>query len=83
MKYNEEALDTFLESVIIDAKKREAIKTLYISQLEHLIKDDVTADTIKEVSGLNIPMIKGFNFLKNVGEDFKKNVSEFFEEVKK
>lgn len=83
MNYNEEALDIFLESVILDPNKREAIKKLYLAQLEHLVRDDVSADTINEVSGLNIPMIKGFNFLKNVGEEFKKNLSEIFEETKK
>jgi uncharacterized protein related to proFAR isomerase len=83
MTYNELALNTFLESVIDDEKKREAVKKLYIAQLEYLTREDVSADTINEVSGLNIPMIKGFNFLKNMGEEFKKNFSEIFEEEKK
>jgi uncharacterized protein related to proFAR isomerase len=83
MTYNESALDEFLESLNLSEEKYEAVKKLYIAQLEYLIRDDVSADTINEVSGLNIPMIKGFNFLKNMGEEFKKNFSEIFEEEKK
>jgi len=84
MTYNESKLKEFLSSIEnLSDEKKEAINNLYIAQLDYLTKEDVSADTINEISGLNIPMIKGFNFLKNVGEDFRKNFSEFFEEDKK
>lgn len=83
MTYDEKALDTFLESAVKDETKRKAIKKIYLTQLEYLIKDDVSSKTIEEIGGLNAPIAKGLNFLNIITDVIKKSVSDITEELKK
>ena len=82
MEYNKKAFNEFITSLEFSKEKKDAIKELYLSQLEYLSKEGVTAETIKDVTGLNGPLVKSFSFLKSMGEDFKKNFSMFDEDKK-
>ena len=66
-------LETFLNTLDISEEKKGAIKGLFLNQLEHLVKEEVTADMINKADKINIPLIKGMNVMTDITKSFKEN----------
>jgi len=76
-------LEDFLNTLDMSEEKKGAIKGLFINQLEHLVKEEVTADMICTADKINIPLIKGMNVVSDLTNSLKENFKDFFEEAKK
>ena len=79
---NVKKLETFLNTLDMSEEKKGAIKGLFLNQLEHLVKEEITTEMIIHADKVNVPIMKGMNVMTDLTNSLKENFSEFFEEKK-
>jgi len=75
-------LEAFLNTLEMSEEKKGAIKGLFLNQLEHLVKEEITTEMIIHADKVNVPIMKGMNVMTDLTNSLKENFSEFFEEKK-